>query len=186
MDFECLRPFDSLLTPTLNSEPHGDSALPPLYQTAYFAQMGRDANFIHSIPNAWMASTPFHPFFMLSLHAIPIEHQKTVEEETGPIALRAQIQRYDNEFKHGAELLPYLRTLNTNHAYFDEYDLRHSITMFSTDVIYPLAWNGDNVPEGCREICHVRGSLFDREACKEGLRVWERGAHCITYWTHTW
>src|SRR5271170_3183399 len=113
LDFECLRPFDRLLSPTypdshheshheFHHETHHESSLQPLYQTAYFAQMGHDGGFIHSIPNAWMASTPFHPFFMLPLEVVPNPNVATVEEVTGPVALRAQLQRYDKEFKAGA------------------------------------------------------------------------------------
>lgn len=148
--------------------------------------MGRDDRFIHSIPNAWMASTPFHPFFMLPLEVIPNPKVQTVEEVTGPVALRAQIQRYDKEFKAGTELLAYLRTKDTSHAYFDQYELRHFVSILSTDVIYPYAWNGDAVPEGMRDFCSGQSAKLDRQVCLEGLKVWERGAHCITYWTHTW
>jgi inositol phosphorylceramide mannosyltransferase catalytic subunit len=149
--------------------------------------MGRNPGFIHSIPNAWMASTPFHPFFLLPLEVVPNPNAKTVEEVTGPVALRRQLQRYDKEFKNGTELLPYLRTMtNTSHAYFDEYELRHNVSILSTDVIYPYAWNQDGVPEGFRQICSGQSGTFDRQVCLEGLKVWERGAHCITYWTHTW
>jgi inositol phosphorylceramide mannosyltransferase catalytic subunit len=185
LDFECIRPFDRLLLPTY-PEPHPESALQPLYQTAYFAQMGRNASFIHAIPNAWMASTPFHPFFMLPLEVVPNLTEKPVEEVTGPVALRNEIHRYDEEFKAGVELVPYLRTKDMGHAYFDEYELRHSVSILSTDVIYPYAWNGDGVPAGFGAICSGQTAQFDRQVCLEGLKVWERGAHCITYWTHTW
>jgi len=106
---------------------------------------------------------------------------------TGPVALRYQISRYQDEYKHGTELVPYLRQTNMNHVYFDEYELLHSIHILPPDVIYPFPWNEPEwLPENIKHHCFGSHQDFDRSICKEDLQVWEKGAHCITFWTHSW
>ena len=188
LDFECLRPFDRLLSRN-GSEKGPDSVRTPLYQSAYFGQMGRDPTFIHSIPNAWMASTPFHPFFLLPLEAISEEMDvsESVEKLTGPVALHDQISRYQVQYHSGTELVSYLRHTQMNHVYFDQYELRHSIHILPPDIIYPFPWDEpDWLPASTVHHCYANHPDFDRSICKEELEVWEKGAHCITFWAHSW
>ena len=200
LDVECLRPFDRLFSSHIGvalngmSRPHSsidhDSSLPPLYQYAFFGTMGHDPSFSDSIPNAWMASTPAHPFFLMPLEAV-VQHAGqsgwTAEHLTGPVALREQILWYNSHHDHGTKLISYLRKTNMNKDYFDTYDLRHSIKLLAPEIIYPFAWS---MPESDprRKYCLMAdgGEDFDRERCKDELMVRENGSYSITYWTHTW
>jgi inositol phosphorylceramide mannosyltransferase catalytic subunit len=197
LDTECLRPFDRMLSSQIatqvstlqESASPSESPLTPLYQHAFFGRMGPDPNHEHSIPNAWMASTPRHPFFMLPLEGIAQNlysgYNHFVEGLTGPVALRYQIWMYESHYNYGRDLIPYLRTTVMNKTYFETYDLRHSVTVLPPEMIYPFSWV--SVWDGVVPYCLGGGTSFtERDLCKEELRVWENGAYCITYWTHTW
>lgn len=153
--------------------------------------MGHDEGFAHSIPNAWMASTPFHPFFMLPLDGIvkrindPNAHD-FVEGLTGPVALRDRIHDYEKKYDNGLELIEYLDTTPMNKTYFEDYNLLHTITIFPPEIIYPFSWTM-SAEESRRTHCVGGGGpALEREICKDELKVLEKGGHCITYWTHTW
>ncbi|KAK3168080.1 hypothetical protein OEA41_004526 [Lepraria neglecta] len=63
---------------------------------AFLGRMGTDEDFPHSIPNAWMASTPSHPFWLLPLESIKdnIYSGKEPEYLTGPTALYERVKQY--------------------------------------------------------------------------------------------
>jgi mannosyltransferase OCH1-like enzyme len=198
LDVECLRPFDRLLdreiTLSLSDPPSwsNESAdLPPLYQKAFFGRMGHDEGFLHSIPNAWMASSPYHPFFMLPLEGIAQsindpDADDYVEALTGPVALRDRIIDYERHYGAGRNLVEYLKTTAMNKTYFEEYNLLHSLTIFPPQIIYPFSWMM-TPEESTRTHCVGGGGpVLEREICKDQLKVRENGGHCITYWTHTW
>jgi hypothetical protein len=151
--------------------------------------MGTNESHRSSIPNAWMASTPLHPFFLLPLKFISEQINDPLKSEwaealTGPIALREQVLRYQSS---ETDMVEYLNTTEMNHPYFGSYDLQHRITLLPPDVIYPLAWN---MPwaDPRHKYCHIRNAkgLFDQERCKDEMRVRENGGYSITYWSHTW
>ena len=54
LDFVALKPFDELLGA----------------KSVVLAEMSNDTAFEHNIPNAWMASTPGHPFWLFCLQEI--------------------------------------------------------------------------------------------------------------------
>ena len=89
LDTECLRPYSSLLTTwNVSSAPYpwpssqaleSPSTTPSVNttttptikrKTALLARMGLDPLSEHSLPNAWLASTPSHPFWYLALNHI--------------------------------------------------------------------------------------------------------------------
>jgi inositol phosphorylceramide mannosyltransferase catalytic subunit len=196
LDVECLRPFGNLFSKylpksmALSTPGEEGSQLPPLYTHAYFGQMGANPDDWHSIPNAWMASTPAHPFFLKPMQAVHdrIDHpqfQNWVEGLSGPVCLRLEIVWYMDHHEKGKTLIPYLRTTQMNHTYFDTYNLRHSLTVLPSEIIYPYAWT---VPLNSRErdICSLQRQTFDAERCKDELMVREHGAYAITYWSHSW
>lgn len=195
MDVECLRPFDRMfsshLSDALRDSTPPKGRIPSLYQTAFFGRMGTDESFLSSIPNAWMASTPFHPFFLLPLEYISQQINDSVKSSwaeglTGPAALRGQILRYQSS---KTDIVEYLKTTAMNHTYFGSYDLQHSITLLAPEVIFPFAWNmpwGDPRQKYCHMSARIGEGFFDKERCKDELRVRENGGYCITYWSHTW
>jgi hypothetical protein len=194
LDVDCLRPFDRFfsaqIATSINATAPSNSTLPPLYQIAFFGRMGSDFNYEHSIPNAWMASTPFHPFFLLPVEAIAQRVNDpgsgdSVETLTGPIALRDQINWYESHHDNGKTLIPYLRTTDMDKYFYDSHDLIHSITLLAPEVIYPFSWTMSN-ENPLKQICSVKEDVYDSERCKDELGVRENGGYCITYWTHTW
>jgi len=184
---ECLRPFDTLFE-SANSELHYQPTdLPPLLQAAYFGQMGHDPAFPNFIPNSWMASTPFHPFFLLPLQAMTNGSNDRFETVAGRTALGKQISRYEAMFNNGTDPVSYLQTMGTNQVYFDEFDLQHSITIFGPQTIYPYTFNADEgVPESVRKYCWANWVSFDAAICKKELDVLENGAYCIAFWTQNY
>ena len=163
-----------------------NSRLPPLYQAAFLGRMGTNESFGSSIPNAWMASTPFHPFFLMPLESITQQINDSVKSRwaeglTGPCALREQVLRYQSS---ETDIVEYLKTTTMNYTYFGSYNLRHRLTLLPPEVIYPFAWT---MPwsDPRHKYCHIRGA-FDKERCKDELRVRENGGYSITYWSHTW
>jgi hypothetical protein len=79
LDMESLKPLDPLLA--------GHQAL--------LAWMGPPDDHPHNIPNAWMASEPGHPFWLMMLTQIVLnkKHQ-AAEHVTGPAALKDTVARY--------------------------------------------------------------------------------------------
>ncbi|KAG8531907.1 uncharacterized protein KY384_003543 [Bacidia gigantensis] len=106
LDVECLRPTSALLSTFGPSTPT---------RTAYVGRMGTINESVHSIPNAWMMSTPAHPFWLLPLEyiadtlaevAAEEESERFLEEPrmkiqaeaiTGPGALYDIIGRYNGD-----------------------------------------------------------------------------------------
>ncbi len=135
LDMECLRPIDDLvhrhMDALVEARQHDSSAVPPLYQLAIVGSMDAgEHQRKHSIPNAWMASSPGHPFWLLPLtsamHALgadetgfiadkallepnllesiglQVDKSKQPEAVTGPVALREQVLVYQQWEKTSA------------------------------------------------------------------------------------
>jgi hypothetical protein len=134
--------------------------------------MGSDSTFDHHIPNAWMAASARHSFFLLPLEFARIEIQKSrrilhrwwydypsAEQLTGPIALRKNIGHYESCG-----------------------DARDNIILLPDGMIYPFNWNtGQEV----RSVCSAEKDTFNESQCKDRLNVDLKGSISITYWTHT-
>ncbi|KAB5585567.1 glycosyltransferase family 32 protein [Coniochaeta sp. 2T2.1] len=108
LDTECLQPVSSALSSV--NVPITDSTSPtstnPPRQAAVFGRMGSNTSSPHSIPNAWMASTPGHPFFLAPLVSARAEIAKSrnllqrpwydypsAEEMTGPTPCAKEFYR---------------------------------------------------------------------------------------------
>ncbi|KFY56753.1 hypothetical protein V496_06652 [Pseudogymnoascus sp. VKM F-4515 (FW-2607)] len=102
LDTDCLRPtstaFDAFSIPTSkNATASADAE--QVNQFAVFGRMGTDESFENSIPNAWMASSPGHPFFLMPPLSVQTRiaksksfiywlfHKVSAEKWTGPAAL---------------------------------------------------------------------------------------------------
>jgi mannosyltransferase OCH1-like enzyme len=83
LDFECVKPMDDLIF---------DNHL-------VLGKLGPNIQRGHSLPNAWMASKPGHPFWQFMLGLI-LEKENKERKETraehlaGPVALREAYLRY--------------------------------------------------------------------------------------------
>ncbi|KAJ3053690.1 hypothetical protein HK097_003616 [Rhizophlyctis rosea] len=153
LDAECLKPLDSLLT----------------QDAAYIGQMGEDRTFEHSLPNAWLASSRGHPFWLHVVAGIMKRvdaRVKSAEQVTGPIMLKAA---YEN----------YLRRVPQNE--------RADIVILEPGVIYPYNWHDE--PKEARVCQGKTASYFNETACKEYFHAQglpHQKAYMITYWTHGW
>ncbi|KAF7558190.1 hypothetical protein G7Z17_g123 [Cylindrodendrum hubeiense] len=174
LDTECLRstpdgleeysiPFSGVNETTGDAEASAKIAI--------FGRMGTDMTYEQSIPNAWMASSPGHPFFLRPLEFAHDELEKSTsylrqllwktpnaEHMTGPIALRKTIMAYRYS---GAE---------------DE------VVLLPGRMVYPYNWkeHGDFL-----SVCSAEQETFNATVCKEKLEVKKKGSISITYWSHT-
>ncbi|KAL7940782.1 glycosyltransferase family 32 protein [Trichoderma barbatum] len=176
LDTECLRPtFDALVSHNASVLDRSDKKFGagiPTSHVAMFGRMGADPTFAHHLPNAWMAASARHPFFLLPLDFARAEIQKSksifhkfwydypsAEQLTGPIALAQNIRRY--------QICG---------------DTMDKIILLPDGLIYPFNWNEG---EELRSICSAEKDSFDESQCKESLNVDSKGSISITYWSHT-
>ncbi|KAH7123273.1 glycosyltransferase family 32 protein [Dactylonectria estremocensis] len=140
-------------------------------KVAIFGRMGSDTTFEQSIPNAWMAASPAHPFFLRPLEFAHHELDKSnnffykllfktpnAEHITGPIALRKTILAYESS---GDE---------------DE------IVLLPGRMVYPYNWYE---PGSFHDVCSAEQETFDDARCKQLLEVKKKKSISITYWSHT-
>ena len=170
-----------------------ESALPHAERKAFLGRMGTDDSFPHSIPNAWMGSTPGHPFWLLPLEltSANVNSDASPESLTGPAALYAMVDRYKNDFDQGRG--------SKMDEYYDKSPWRRlfkaiakenatlppqSLVILPFWEVYPYSWQRDG--EMFRHVCWVLDEEFNAARCKllMGLDHW--GSHSITYWSHSW
>ena len=154
--------------------------------------MGTDTGSEHSIPNAWMTSTPAHPFWLLPLETIQrnIDSDMDVERVTGPVALREVVHEYENEFQ-GVDangLDRYYRRSGWRGLYTPARGTPQSLHILPFWEIYPYSWDRDG--QAFRDYCSpFEATIFNATKCKElvGAQHWGRnGSYTITYWSHSW
>ena len=157
MDVESLKPLDLVL--------QGHQAV--------LASMGTDLSFSESLPNAFLASVPRHPFWLYVL--LEIQERTSswlsgrgnwlkVEEATGPAMLKAVL---DREY-------PQLGcTYRANKS--------HSIFVLGPQYIFPFDWHDLTSP--ARPFCLVEyHETFDPKECKKHFP----DAYAVSYWSHSW
>ncbi|KAH8887170.1 hypothetical protein GQ53DRAFT_693535 [Thozetella sp. PMI_491] len=183
LDTECLQPsevlFDKYVVPQKKS-----------HQTALIGRMGVNPEFQHSIPNAWMASPPAHPFHLVLPDTV---HRRTKDNEiegafpealTGPIALRDSIVAYESQkVLHGGSLSEGVHKLKAKVPFPKNQTFSHQVTLLPSEFIYPYSWGADGKPY--QDLCWVLRDGYDAAKCKAALRVEKKGSVCITYWSHT-
>ena len=184
------KPSDSGTDPALALR---ESDLPHAERKVFLGRMGTDDSFGQSIPNAWMGSTPGHPFWLLPLEWTSVHLGKGVSPEslTGPGALYAMVNKYENDFDQGQG--------SKMDEYFDKSPWRRlfkatakenptlppqSLVILPFWEVYPYSWYRDG--EMFRHVCWVLDEGFNAARCKLllGLDHWE--SHSITYWSHSW
>jgi hypothetical protein len=164
------------------------------HQLAVFGRMGNDTTSPNSIPNAWMASTPGHPFFLLPLLSARAEVAKSrnllqrpwydwpsAEQMTGPVPLREAILRYEKS-RQGLGRRATRLAAGGPFAPYRVGELEHGVVVMDEQWVYPFDWQkGEEV----RGVCSAEQDGFDAERCKEVLRTEEKGSVSVTYWSHT-
>ncbi|KAH7316723.1 nucleotide-diphospho-sugar transferase [Stachybotrys elegans] len=177
LDVDCLRPTDEALDqfhiPFVNKTDQTISDIPENHRSiALFGRLENDETFRHSLPNAWMAASPRHPFFLYPIHfaKAKVEQRRnifyrlgdvpTAEHITGPIALKENILRWKASLK----------------------DLWDEVILLPSHIVYPYNWH---LPGPNGRICSAMFATLDEGLCKERLKVKEKGSLAITYWSNT-
>jgi inositol phosphorylceramide mannosyltransferase catalytic subunit len=177
LDTECLRPTDEGLQPfriPFHDTTKKPSKMDPtnLRGIAAFGRLESDEMFKHSLPNAWMASSPRHPFFLVTIEYAKERVQEmrsiihrlmdtpTAEHVTGPIALKERMFRWKISPK----------------ALWDE------VVLLPPHVVHPYSWH---TPGRNGRICSAMFESLDERLCKERLKVKEKGSLAINYWSNT-
>jgi mannosyltransferase OCH1-like enzyme len=128
------------LTPLVSLSDHisipntNDSLAHP---TAYVGRMSSE-EFEHSIPNAFLASTgPFHPFWTRPLQFVrnsSTGYYRSPEELTGPIALRACVNRWIKDAENQSNELKIIEAgkVSVTSKFYQR---------LRSGQIYPFTWN---------------------------------------------
>ena len=164
---------------------------------AFVGRMGVDNDSPDSIPNAWMASTPGHPFWLLPMEVAEYLAQlpdMQPEVVTGPVALYDQVIVYHEDFEGGrgdggVRMDEHYADSGWRHLYKST-SLKattrdpQSMVILPHYEVYPFSWQRDGAM--FKEVCTSSDDTFDPERCKAlmGLDHW--GTHSITYWSHSW
>lgn len=153
MDVACLKPMTPLLR----------------HKQVVLARMGEDRGFEHSIPNAWFASVPGHPFWLQLLWTIHGDAQvynasgqwPGVEWITGPVML-----------KRVWDMLP--KRANGSNV-LDRESQGHCLHVLPPGTVYPMVWSQAHAyPESCKQ-----KNLSDCAAAFPD-------AYAFSFWSHSW
>ena len=158
----------------------------------FLGRMGTDDDFVHSIPNAWMGSTPGHPFWLLPLESCEehIGNGAAPEYLTGPPALYDRVRDYRNSYDDGRgdKMDDHYGKSPWRHLYPPSSDDQRfppqSVVVLPFWEVYPYSWERDG--EAYRKLCWVTQDTFSAAMCKQVLGLDHWGSHSITYWSHSW
>jgi hypothetical protein len=178
-DTDCLQPSEVLFNRYVVPRS------PPL-QTALIGRMGNDPEFKHSIPNAWMASTPAHPFFLVLPATVDeklLDNGAPPEYLTGPVALRDSIVTYEtSKITKGNDLGRDISRVRQGISFPNNQTLDHQLVLLPSDLIYPYSWGEDG--KSHEDLCWVLKETYNADQCKAILEVDKKGSICITYRSH--
>ncbi|OJD10367.1 hypothetical protein AJ78_08594 [Emergomyces pasteurianus Ep9510] len=192
LDTDCLHPtsavFEAFDIPNVDNTTtgaHGNH----ITQFAVFGRMGTNENFDNSIPNAWMASSPAHPFFLMPpLSVLPrivksksfifwLFQQVSAEMWTGPVALYNAILDFNtNGLSKKATILASVGPFGSLPK-----KTRQELVLLPSHWVYPYDWSVKEL----RPLCSAEAETFDANACRARLEVDKKGGISITYWSHT-
>ena len=158
----------------------------------FLGRMGTDDDFVHSIPNAWMGSTPGHPFWVLPLESCEqhIGNGAQPEYLTGPPALYDRVRDYRDVYDHGRgdKMDDHYGKSGWRNLYKPSRDHQklppQSMVVLPFWEVYPYSWERDG--EAYRNLCWVTQGTFNAATCKQVLGLDHWGSHSITYWSHSW
>lgn len=158
LDLECLRPISEYFSERKRSN------------YAYLASMvtsygGRP----HRLPNAWIASTPRHPFWLHVLNYSMVKARLLCYE-------RASIYYTD-----GCDAPEHITGPVAVSASFDEYEEDPPIGVLEPHMIFPYSWDVKSPEED--KYCNALSGEFSREKCHHIYK--DQKPYTITYWSHT-
>lgn len=157
---------------------------------AFFGRMGADPGHHESIPNAWMAATPGHPFHLLPLESVQQSYKdgsaagKGTEVLTGPGALMDCIINYRKQYEEGKLLEEHWKDHATEKLFKPQRGKKHSVEVLPFWFIFPYSWARDG--EMYRDLCWVTEPRFNATRCKLVLGTEYWPSYTITYWSHSW
>ena len=180
----------------LSHSSHQGSVHMKAERKAFLGRMGTEAAFGQSLPNAWMASTPGHPFWLLPLESVSKDIGSGLQPEdlTGPGALYNAHQEYEKIRESGET-----NGISELDQYYTKSGWRHLYRKYSTDAetlpphfiqvlpfyeIYPFSWARDG--DMFRDYCLLSEPAFNADKCKKILALDHWQTHSITYWGHSW
>ena len=193
LDTECIKSYDTLFTLyNITTAPYLslNQTLPintsqRTTRSAFLGRMGSDEESSHSIPNAWMASTPGQPFWLLILEKINAHSQDGSQPEfvTGPVSLYDEINEYKLKYHdRGASLDEHYSLSDWGYLYPAQNQEVLNILPFW--MVYPFSWQRDG--DAYQNYCLVGRDAFNSTRCKEVLALEAWGSWSITYWSHSW
>lgn len=167
LDTECLKPLDPLLDA-------GDVVL---------GQMGFDASFPHSIPNAIMMSTPGQEFWLLVFCMLQesCKFDARPEHKTGPVILKKCVDLYQDDASRG-DVLARIRALCERTGMDPAPGRRSNIVVSDPLSFYPVNWN-DTLHQYFIRRMVVKDQKFLSD--QEKRLIFHR-SYLVTYWTHSW
>ncbi|MEW5319555.1 MAG: hypothetical protein WDW38_010700 [Sanguina aurantia] len=175
LDMECLKPMDTLMSTHM----------------VVLARMGTNDSFSHSVPNAFMASVPGHPFwkFCIATSLMRWMVQLTLQEGvwygpesiTGPVVLKDAVDVYQEFHRENAPA-------------------RGRLTILPAGTIYPVDWKalldaqaqiklGLPLSEDAmwmEQCLQMNETLYNRASCQKAVTEHVPWAHAVTYWSHSW
>ncbi len=170
MDFECLKPFDTLL------EQNASNGV----LLGCMADYANEADSpVNNVPNAIMLSKPRHPFWLCMAHVLMNRYGGRADQETGPNALRdaylsftsGAYETADWYKKIVSDLPQDLKPCNSG-----------PIKIVKSVVLYPIPWGREDLRVLNDEMLHSK----DRMASSEKMRDLYPDSYAATYWTHSW
>ncbi len=145
-------------------------------QKAVIAKMSKDIYFQHNIPNAWMASSPGHPFWLFLVRIIQerytailmkqaqgdTKYDMGVEKITGPIVLKEAYDTWQCTFG----------------------DDMGRVELLDPGYVFISNWIDTEQTNYFDRVCN--GSKITTEAQQNRCRKAFPNAHVLTFWTHSW
>lgn len=170
MDFECLKPMDSLIA----ANPSASVILGKMSSNTK-----RVFHTTNSIPNALMISAPRDPFWIFVIQQlIQSSSDIVVESATGPAMLYKAIRMYNTNCESRNSLSWYNSLLNQMEGLPPTED--GNLIIVAPQYLYPLSWV-DNQP--------ARRSALNNADYTSLTSISKKNypeAYAVTYWTHTW
>ena len=169
MDTECLHPLNDLCT---------------AHSGIVLGRMGDDDNFIHSIPNAVMASSARHPFwlYVFQLLMSPRSRKINPEDLTGSIMLKFAV----DTFQDGSHALEVGSTIESIRQRLPR-ELQPMpealpIRVLPSQDFFPVNWANPIHERLFRKRIIAAGNLLP----KEKIRSFFPRSILVTYWAHSW
>jgi hypothetical protein len=161
LDMDPLRTTEELLS-TIDLNPNKPNAI--------LGYMGVHYTFRHNVPNAWMISTPGHPFWLFCIAKImqlTSQGYNGAERLTGPVMLFEALQEYNEAQRR-------ITGINSPGPEKGVTNL-HDVIILKPGMIYPVDWH--------MKVDAVKNTdCMKKATCKELFP----DAFTITYWTHSW